>query len=266
MPDTLDRLKAALADRYAIERELGSGGMATVYLAEDLKHERKVAVKSGKLARRSDIPPVTVENTRTGFFGADELKVLLAELPETLRGLIEAAYLMGWRIPSELMPMQWRQVDLKAGIVRLEPGTTKNGNGRTFPIHALPRLAAVFERQRAYTKDVQRRTGQVVRSVFHREGRPIKNFRAAWHGACERAGLADKIPHDFRRTAVRNLERASVSRSVAMKLVGHETEDIYKRYAIVAEQDLADGVTKLIGLEETADRKGHPIAGTIGAQ
>ncbi len=45
MPDTFDRLKAALADRYAIERELGSGGMATVYLAEDLKHHRKVAVK-----------------------------------------------------------------------------------------------------------------------------------------------------------------------------------------------------------------------------
>ena len=42
MPDTFDRLKTALADRYAIERELGSGGMATVYLAEDLKHHRKV--------------------------------------------------------------------------------------------------------------------------------------------------------------------------------------------------------------------------------
>jgi serine/threonine-protein kinase len=45
MTDALSRLKAALADRYAIERELGSGGMATVYLAEDLKHHRKVAVK-----------------------------------------------------------------------------------------------------------------------------------------------------------------------------------------------------------------------------
>jgi tRNA A-37 threonylcarbamoyl transferase component Bud32/TolB-like protein len=46
MPDAvLDRLKAALADRYTIEREIGSGGMATVYLAEDLKHHRKVAVK-----------------------------------------------------------------------------------------------------------------------------------------------------------------------------------------------------------------------------
>ena len=43
MADTLKRLKAALADRYALQEELGAGGMATVYLAEDLKHHRKVA-------------------------------------------------------------------------------------------------------------------------------------------------------------------------------------------------------------------------------
>ena len=45
MIDSLDRLKTALADSYAIEKEIGAGGMATVYLAEDLKHHRKVAVK-----------------------------------------------------------------------------------------------------------------------------------------------------------------------------------------------------------------------------
>ncbi len=45
MTDLLDRLKTALADRYAINHELGAGGMATVYLAEDLKHDRKVAIK-----------------------------------------------------------------------------------------------------------------------------------------------------------------------------------------------------------------------------
>ncbi|MDH4131779.1 MAG: serine/threonine protein kinase, partial [Gemmatimonadota bacterium] len=42
---TLERLRASLSDRYRIERELGQGGMATVYLAEDLKHKRKVALK-----------------------------------------------------------------------------------------------------------------------------------------------------------------------------------------------------------------------------
>jgi serine/threonine protein kinase len=45
MPDLLERLKSALADRYAIDREIGRGGMAVAYLAEDLKHGRHVAIK-----------------------------------------------------------------------------------------------------------------------------------------------------------------------------------------------------------------------------
>ena len=45
MNDSLDRLTSALSDRYRIESEIGAGGMATVYLAEDVKHDRKVAVK-----------------------------------------------------------------------------------------------------------------------------------------------------------------------------------------------------------------------------
>ena len=53
------------------------------------------------------------------------------------------------------------------------------------------------------------------------------------------------IPHDFRRTAVRNLERAGVSRSVAMQLTGHKTEAVYRRYAIVSEGDLGAGLEKL---------------------
>ncbi len=45
MPELLGRLQGALADRYRIEREIGAGGMATVYLAHDLRHDRKVALK-----------------------------------------------------------------------------------------------------------------------------------------------------------------------------------------------------------------------------
>lgn len=44
-PDPISRLNAALSSRYRIERELGEGGMATVYLADDIKHERKIALK-----------------------------------------------------------------------------------------------------------------------------------------------------------------------------------------------------------------------------
>ncbi len=72
------------------------------------------------------------------------------------------------------------------------------------------------------------------------------------------------IPHDLRRSAVRNLERAGVPRSVAMKLVGHKTESIYRRYAIVAEADLREGIGKLARLSEDAvHEKGHK-RGTIG--
>jgi serine/threonine-protein kinase len=45
MPEAPARLSSALSTRYAIERELGQGGMATVYLARDLRHDRKVALK-----------------------------------------------------------------------------------------------------------------------------------------------------------------------------------------------------------------------------
>jgi len=69
--------------------------------------------------------------------------------------------------------------------------------------------------------------------LFHRRGKRIRNFRRAWDAACTAAGCPDRIPHDFRRTAVRNLELASVSRSAAMAMVGHKIKASYRRYAIV---------------------------------
>src|SRR5438093_4313198 len=82
----------------------------------------------------------------------------------------------------------------------------------------------------------------------------IRSFRRAWITACRRAGLARvverdgrtivyplRIPHDFRRTAVRNLERAGVPRSTAIAMVGHRTESIYRRYATVDETMLWEG-------------------------
>ncbi len=63
-----------------------------------------------------------------------------------------------------------------------------------------------------------------------------------------------RLFHDLRRTAVRNLERANAPRSVAMKLTGHMTESVYRRYAIVSESDLTEAVKKLASLHPAAAR------------
>jgi len=79
-------------------------------------------------------------------------------------------------------------------------------------------------------------------------GQPIKYFRRAWRTACKAAGTLHRIPDDFRRTAVRNLERAGVPRSAAMKMVGHKTEAMCRRYLIADESMLREAAAKLEAL------------------
>jgi integrase len=164
-------------------------------------------------------------------------------LPDDLQAVSAVAYLTGWRVKSEILTRQWVHVDFQSGWLRLEPGETKNREGRQFPL--TPALRAVLERQRERTRAVEKATGTIIPWIFHRAGTPIKSFRRAWVTACTKAGVPDRIPYDFRRTAVRNLERAGVPRSTAMKMVGHKTESIYRRYAIVDEAMLKEGAAKL---------------------
>lgn len=70
-------------------------------------------------------------------------------------------------------------------------------------------------------------------------------MRTAWNAAARRAGMAGVLFHDLRRTAVRNLEKVGVPRSVATKLTGHKTEEVYRRHAIADRVALEEGVEKL---------------------
>ena len=76
--------------------------------------------------------------------------------------------------------------------------------------------------------------------VFHRDGIPIRRWRTAWRTACQAAGVPTRFLHDCRRTAARNLIRASVPERVAMLLTGHKTRAIFDRYNIIKEQELLD--------------------------
>src|SRR5262249_33273602 len=75
-------------------------------------------------------------------------------------------------------------------------------------------------------------------------GRRWRRFAKRWVTVCKAAGVPGRLLHDFRRTAVRNLERAGVARSVAMKMTGHRTESVHRRYAIVSDADLQEATRK----------------------
>ena len=240
---TTDRVRAYIADRLA---EGASSASIQKELAA-LKRAINLAVQAGRLTHRPHIPGIAVNNTREGFAEAGELEKIIDQLPVPLRPAVLFAYLTGWR-KSEVLNLQWSAVDWTAGVVRLAPGSTKNDEGREFPFKVLPPLEALLKAQREHTRERERRNGTMIPHVFHREGKPIASMDGAWRGACERAGLAGLLFHDLRRSAVRNLERAGVPRSVAMKLTGHKTEAVYRRYAIADSAALSEGVTKLARL------------------
>jgi integrase len=176
------------------------------------------------------------------FSSGEEFDTILQHLPTHFHSLLEFMYLTGWR-KSEVFSLTASQVDLAARTVKLEVGTTKSGQGRTFML--TESLHTLLTKQLASIKALKKR-GTICPWVFHYEdGSRIKDMREAWDKAREAAGYPRKLLHDFRRTAVRNLERASVPRSSAMAMVGHKTEAIYRRYAIQDEAMLREASAKL---------------------
>jgi integrase len=200
-------------------------------------------------------------NTRRGFFERAEFEAVRERLPYWLQPVATFAYVTGWRVPSEILPLTVSRVDLDTGIVRLEVGTTKNGEGRQFIVTR--ELREMIEQQLASIERL-RVQGVITPYVFHRpDGSRIKDMRGSWTKACRDAGVPGRLLHDFRRTAVRNLERAAVPRSVAMSMIGHKTEAIYRRYAIVDVAMQREAALKLDAFTEAQKAQRERLTGRL---
>jgi integrase len=223
-----------------------------------------LAVRNGSMQYRPQVPKLRAENARTGFLEPADFEAFCAELPAYLRPVARFAYLSGWR-KGEVLGLMWRQVDLKTGAIRLDPAQSKNGEGRVLAFDADSALAAVLaEQAEARRLDCP--------YVFHRNGRPIRDFYHAWRAAASRAGLTGLMLHDFRRSTARNLVRAGVPERVAMAVTGHKTRAIFDRYNIVSETDLRDASARITAYvadtEPQENRKSQrrivPISGSSG--
>ncbi len=203
----------------------------------------------------SDRPHISLleeDNVRQGFFEREQYESIRKHLPEWVQPVTDFAYITGWR-KSEILSLQWPQVDFEAGNVRLEPGTTKNREARQFPFTS--ELRAILEGQKKTNEELTRK-GKICPWVFPKNGGKLGEFKHSWKTACIRAGLPGKLMHDFRRTAVRNLVRAGIPEAVAMKMTGHKARSVFERYNIVSEGDLAEAARKL----DEADWKAKSLA------
>jgi integrase len=189
-----------------------------------------LAEESG-LAR--DLPTIKLleeNNVRQGKWSEDELKDVLQHAPEYLHALIQMAYYTGWR-RGELLSRRWKHVDRKAGFLRIEKYETKGKKARAFPL--IPQVLEVLDEQERRRKKIEKRTGRIITALFfHDDGRPIKDFRRAWHRALKDAQCEHRIFHDFRRTAVSAFTAAGIPKQMAKKFSGHVTDSVFDRYDI----------------------------------
>jgi integrase len=183
-------------------------------------------------------------NVRKGFFEHGEFVAFRNALPEYFKPVVTFAYYTGWR-KQEILTLKWSQVDLNARTVRLDVGSTKNYKGRLVVLDGelLEAVQGQWERRKVAEIPGYSPT-MLCPYVFHRDGKPIRDFRKAWYKARKETGLTVRTLHDFRRTAVRNMVRANVPERVAMMVSGHQTRSVFDRYNIVSEEDLKDAARR----------------------
>ena len=237
-----DSCTNALQDRSIESKVLHGKAKATVNRETQLLGQAfRLAIERKKLRAAPKIRRLSEKgNERCGFFEKADFEALVEQLPDYLQDFTRFGFLTGWR-KGEIASLVWSDLDLDARIIILRGQEAKNGHSRKVPLEG--ELWAIIERRcnaRRYKQPDD--TVGISQHVFHREGKPIGDYRKAWASASKKARLEGKLFHDFRRTAARNMRRAGVSEKVCMDLLGHKTTSMFHRYNITDERDLREAI------------------------
>jgi integrase len=189
-------------------------------------------------------PMLPEADPRQGTIEPADFARVVSLLPEYLRLPAEFAYISAWR-KGEVRTLEWRDVNLSAREIRLRPANSKNKTARVIPLTG--RLLEIMERAHALRR-------LDCPYVFHRSGRRIGDFRKTWDTARQSAGHSTLRFHDLRRSGVTNMRRAGVEESTAMKVSGHKTVTVFRRYKIEGLKDIERGLERL---DSYLDGAGH---------
>ncbi len=217
-----------------------------------LKRMFSIAAKETppKVGQVPQIPMLEERNIRSGFLEHEDFLALRGVLPDYAQVAVTLAYYSGMRM-GEVLTLEWDQVNMADGKLFLRSEDTKTETPRvlylTGDLHRV--LTAWKQRCDEKWRDCTR--------ICHYNGTALTSIRSAWQRGCVRVGLGrwvkqqDKrkwrgsIPHDMRRTAVRNMVRAGVPEKIAMAISGHKTRSVFDRYNIVNEADLKAAAERL---------------------
>lgn len=229
-------------EQYRGQRTKRDGSKPSVQTVNNdhivLKHCLNVAIRRGLLQYNpaSRVPMPDARNERTRVLTDEEWSRLQTVAAPHLRPVLLMAYQTGQRL-GEIVGLTWDRVDLKRGFITLRSQDTKTSETRHVPM--TPDIRLTLQRMFRERRDLS------IRHVFTFRGKPLLRVSRSFRTALKGAGIEDLRFHDLRHCAATNLRRAGVDTATAMKIVGHKSEKMWKRYNAIEEKDLQKAALKV---------------------
>lgn len=208
-----------------------------------LRRAYKLGFENRKITQAPKIVLPKVKNARKGFVSFEEYHKVRAALPPHYAPVYGVGFWTGMRI-GEILSIRREQFDAEAGTLRLDAADSKSGEGRVIPLspEALQDViqaaheSACLNSPWLFTEQLKGAKKQRI---------SYSTFSQHFRMACARAQVPNRLFHDLRRTAVRNMIRAGVTEKVAMQISGHLTRDMLDRYNICNEDDMRQAAAML---------------------